>query len=153
MSIRAPQKTRTTILRTVFRLVLGAFLLLAGISHLTVNREAFLAQVPTWLPLEGDFVVIASGIVEIVLGASLLALGRYRVQVGWIVAAFFVAIFPGNISQLVTHTDSFGLNTDLDRTIRLLFQPVLVLWALWSTGAWKAFREYRAGGRTEKQND
>jgi len=153
MSIRAPQKTRTTILRTVFRLVLGAFLLLAGISHLTVNREAFLAQVPTWLPLEGDFVVIASGIVEIILGASLLALGRYRVQVGWIVAAFFVAIFPGNISQLVTHTDSFGLNTDLDRTIRLLFQPVLVLWALWSTGAWKAFREYRAGGRTEKQND
>lgn len=145
MTLLAPQKNRSTIPRTVFRLVLGAFLLLAGISHLTVNREAFLAQVPTWLPLEGDFVVVASGIVEIALGCSLLALGRYRVQVGWIVAAFFVAIFPGNISQLVTHTDSFGLNTDLARTIRLLFQPVLVLWALWSTGAWKALREYRAG--------
>jgi len=153
MTLLAQQTTRTTVLRTVFRLVLGAFLLLAGISHLTVNREAFLAQVPTWLPLEGDLVVVASGIVEIVLGASLLALGRYRVQVGWIVAAFFVAIFPGNISQLVTHTDSFGLNTDLDRTIRLLFQPVLVLWALWSTGAWKALREHRTAGRTEKQND
>ena len=147
MSIRAPQKTRTTILRTVFRLVLGAFLLLAGISHLTVNREAFLAQVPTWLPLEGDFVVIASGIVEIILGASLLALGRYRVQVGWIVALFFVAIFPGNISQLVTQTDSFGLNTDLARGIRLLFQPLLVLWALWSTGAWQAWRRHRAERR------
>jgi len=148
MTLLAPQKKRTTILRTIFRLVLGAFLLLAGISHLTVNREAFLAQVPTWLPLEGDFVVVASGIVEMVLGAALLALGRYRVQVGFIVAAFFVAIFPGNISQLVTHTDSFGLNTDLDRTVRLLFQPVLVLWALWSTGAWKALREYRAAQRT-----
>ena len=149
MTLLAPQKTRTTILRTLFRLVLGAFLLFAGIGHLTVAREAFLAQVPTWLPFDGDFVVVASGIVEILLGASLLALGRYRVQVGWIVAAFFVAIFPGNISQLVTHTDSFGLNTDLDRSIRLLFQPVLVLWALWSTGAWKAWREYRAAQRSQ----
>lgn len=140
MKIFAPQKSRTPVVRTVFRFVLGAFLLFAGISHLTFNREAFLAQVPTWLPLDGDFVVVASGIVEIVLGVSLIALGRYRVQVGWIVAAFFVAIFPGNISQLVTHTDSFGLNTDLARGARLLFQPVLVIWALWSTGAWLAWR-------------
>ena len=145
----APQKNRTTILRTVFRLLLGAFLLLAGVSHLTINREAFLAQVPTGLPLDGDFVVVASGIVEIVLGVSLLALGRYRVQLGWIVAAFFIAIFPGNISQLVTQTDSFGLNTDLARSIRLLFQPVLVLWALWSTGAWLALREHRAGRKNK----
>ena len=151
MTLLAPQK-RTTILRTVFRLVLGAFLLLAGISHLPVNREAFLAQVCTWLPLEGDFVVVASGIVEIVLGAALLALGRYRVQVGVIVAAFFIAIFPGNISQLVTHTDSFGLNTDLDRTIRLVFQPVLVLWALWSTGAWRAWRDLRAVQRNTRRS-
>lgn len=152
MTLLAPQPKRTTILRTAFRLVLGAFLLLAGLSHLTVNREAFLAQVPTWLPLEGDFVVVASGIVEMILGAALLVLGRYRVQVGWIVAAFFVAIFPGNISQLVTQTDSFGLDTDLARAIRLLFQPVLVLWALWSTGAWAAWREYRAG-RTGQRTD
>ncbi|WEO78851.1 hypothetical protein BJQ94_07410 [Cryobacterium sp. SO2] len=149
MTLLAPQK-RTTVLRTIFRVVLGAFLLMAGFSHLTVNREAFLAQVPTWLPLEGDFVVVASGIVEMVLGLSLLALGRYRVQVGVVVALFFIAIFPGNISQLVTHTDSFGLNTDLDRTVRLVFQPVLVLWALWSTGAWKAWREYRAARRSEQ---
>jgi uncharacterized membrane protein len=144
MTLLAPQQERTTVLRTIFRLVLGAFLLLAGISHLTVNREAFLAQVPTWLPLDGDFVVVASGLVEIILGSALLVLGRYRVQVGWIVALFFVAIFPGNISQLVTQTDSFGLNTDLDRSVRLIFQPVLVLWALWSTGAWKAWRHHRA---------
>ncbi|MEO7544742.1 MAG: hypothetical protein ABIT21_00350 [Terrimesophilobacter sp.] len=150
MNIFASQKTRTTLLRTVFRMLLGAFLLFAGISHLTFNREAFLAQVPTWLPLDGDFVVVASGIVEIVLGLALLFLGRYRVQVGWIVAAFFIAIFPGNISQLVTHTDSFGLNTDLARAIRLLFQPVLVLWALWSTGAWKAWRESRDPHRSSK---
>ena len=151
MNFLAARPGRSTVLRTVFRLALGAFLLVAGISHLTVNRQAFLAQVPTWLPLEGDVVVVASGIVEIILGASLLALGRYRVQLGWIVAAFFVAIFPGNISQLVTHTDSFGLNTDLARTIRLLFQPVLVLWALWCTDAWRAWRENRAARRTERR--
>jgi len=137
------QPVSTSLPRTIFRLVLGSFLLLAGISHLTINREAFLAQVPTWLPLEGDFVVVASGIVEIILGLSLLLLGRYKVLVGFVVAAFFVAIFPGNISQLVTHTDSFGLNTDLARGIRLLFQPVLVVWALWATGAWRAFRASR----------
>jgi uncharacterized membrane protein len=151
MKLLAPHQ-RTTIVRTIFRVVLGAFLLTAGIGHLTTAREAFLAQVPTWLPLEGDFVVVASGIVEIILGAALLALGRYRVQVGWIVAAFFVAIFPGNISQLVTQTDSFGLNTDLDRTIRLFFQPVLVLWALWSTGAWRAWRDYRREQRADRSN-
>jgi uncharacterized membrane protein len=145
-----PLPTWSLVLRATFRIVLGVFLLLAGISHLTVNREAFLAQVPTWLPLDGDFVVLASGVVEIILGTALVALGRYRVYVGWIVAAFFVAIFPGNISQLVTHTDSFGLDTDLQRTIRLLFQPVLVLWALWSTGAWRAWRGYRAQKRAEQ---
>jgi len=146
-----PRPARTSLVRTVFRIALGLFLLLAGISHLTVNREAFLAQVPTWLPIDGDVVVVASGIVEIVLGLSLVVLGRYRVQVGWIVAAFFVAIFPGNISQLVTHTDSFGLNTDLARSIRLLFQPVLVIWALWSSGAWQAWRARRRG-RPAQQN-
>ncbi|WP_174235665.1 MULTISPECIES: DoxX family membrane protein [Cryobacterium] len=131
--------------RTTARLILGAFLLLAGISHLTWNRTAFLAQVPQWVPTDGDFVVVASGIVEIVLGIALLTLARRRAQVGWIVAAFFVAIFPGNISQFVTGTDSFGLDSDLGRGIRLAFQPLLVLWALWCTGAWRAWRASRRG--------
>ncbi|WP_104194648.1 hypothetical protein [Cryobacterium sp. M25] len=135
---------RTSIPRLIGRLALGAFLLFAGISHLAWNREAFLAQVPTWLPLEGDFVVVASGLVEIALGLSLLLLARRKVQVGWVVALFFLAIFPGNISQFVTAADSFGLDSDLSRGIRLLFQPVLVAWALWSTGAWRAWRARRA---------
>jgi uncharacterized membrane protein len=96
--------------------------------------------VPHWLPLDGDFVVVASGIVEIILGLALLVLWKHRALVGWVVAAFFVAIFPGNISQLVTSTDSFGLDTDAARAGRLVLQPVLVLWALWSTGAWRAWR-------------
>ena len=134
---------KTTLPQTIGRIALGAFLLLAGVSHLTWSREAFLAQVPPWVPLDGDLVVVASGVVEIALGAALLVLTRLRVQLGWIVAAFFVAVFPGNISQFATRTDSFGLNSDLARGIRLAFQPLLILWALWCTGAWRTWRTAR----------
>jgi uncharacterized membrane protein len=127
------------------QLALGTLLLLAGVSHLTFNRDAFQAQVPSWVPLGPDLVVVLSGIVEIALGLALLALHRWRVAVGWTVAAFFVAIFPGNISQFVTATDSFGLNSDLSRGIRLAFQPLLVLWALWATGAWRDSRHRDSG--------
>jgi uncharacterized membrane protein len=139
-----PASTRTRP-RTVGRLALGAFLAFAGVSHLTTARAEFQAQVPTWVPLDPDTVVVASGVVEVALGAALIAVGgRHRALVGWVVAAFFVAIFPGNISQLVTRTDAFGLDSDAARAVRLLFQPLLVAWALWSTGAWRAWREHRA---------
>jgi uncharacterized membrane protein len=126
--------------RTIGRIGLGAALVFAGISHLSFARDSFQAQVPEWLPFDKDFVVLASGIVEIGLGASLVGLPRQKVAVGFIVAAFFIAIFPGNISQLVTRTDAFGLTSDASRAIRLVFQPLLVLWALWSTGAFAAWR-------------
>jgi uncharacterized membrane protein len=122
--------------RLIARVLLGAALLFAGLGHLIFARDAFQAQVPTWLPFDPDFVVVASGVVEVLLGAALVVLPRWRVPLGWIAAAFFVAVFPGNISQFVTGTDSFGLNDDMSRFIRLLFQPLLVVWALWSTAAW-----------------
>ena len=123
------------------RLLLGAALIFAGVSHLTFARATFQAQVPTWLPLDADFVVLASGVVEISLGIALTSLGKRQAVVGTITALFFIAIFPGNISQYLTHTDAFGLNTDEARLIRLFFQPLLVLWALWSTGAWAWIRK------------
>jgi uncharacterized membrane protein len=129
--------------RSIARYVLGAVLILAGVSHLSFARTAFYAQVPRWLPLDADFVVISSGIVEIALGVSLLMLTRWRVQVGWVVAIFFVVVFPGNVSQFATHTNAFGLDSDLARGVRLLFQPLLVVWALWCTGAWRGLRRQR----------
>ncbi len=124
--------------RHIARLALGLMLGFAGVSHLTFARTDFQAQVPDWVPLGTDFVVLASGVVEIALGAALVFLVRQRHLVGWTVAAFFVAIFPGNISQFMTGTDAFGLDSDLARGIRLLFQPALVAWALWSTGqSWR----------------
>ncbi len=132
--------------RTIGRVLLGLFLIGAGVGHLTIARQAFQAQVPPWLPFDVDFVVVASGIVEITLGLALILLARYRVAVGWVVALFFLAIFPGNISQLFEHTGTNGWDnpTAIALGIRLLFQPLLVAWALWSTGAWEAWRARRS---------
>ena len=128
------------IAQRVGQVVLGLALAYAGFTHLTSSRLEFQAQVPTVFKDYADFVVLASGIVEIVLGLSLLGLWRYRVQVGLIVAAFFVAVFPGNISQYINQVDAFGLDSDRARLTRLFFQPALVIWALWSTGAWRSYR-------------
>lgn len=139
------QSSSTSLPRTVGRLALGGFLAFTGTAHLTVAREEFQAQVPGWIPVSPDVVVIGSGVAEIALGAALLAAPRrHRPLVGWAVAAFFVAVFPGNISQYATGTDAFGLDSDTARAARLAFQPLLVAWALWSTGAWRAWRHPRA---------
>ena len=134
-------KSGTSWLQTLFRVLLGAFLVYAGTGHLTWLRAEFQAQVPPWIPLDPDLVVVLSGIVEIALGAALIFLSRYRVALGWITAVFFILIFPGNIAQFTQHRDAFGLNSDLARLIRLFFQPLLVIWALWATGAWRAWRD------------
>ena len=121
------------LIRKATQILLGATLIYTGTLHLTTRRIEFQAQVPTWLPLSPDFVVIASGFVEIALGLALISLRRRR-EVGIATALFFIAIFPGNINQYINGIDAFGLDTDQSRLIRLFFQPLLVLWALWSTG-------------------
>jgi uncharacterized membrane protein len=121
-------------MRKLFQVLLGLTLCYTGFLHLTSKRSEFQAQVPSWLPLDPDFVVIASGIVEIILGLALLTLWKFRKQVGIATAIFFLLIFPGNVWQYLDGIDAFGLNTDTERGVRLLFQPVLVLWALWATG-------------------
>jgi len=144
----AHSSTRRT-LSAVAQVVLGAGLLIAGTGHLTKQRQEFQAQVPSWFPADPDTVVVASGIVELALGGALIATWKQpaRAVVGGTAAAFFVAVFPGNIAQLTGHVDAFGLDTDTKRAIRLVFQPVLVAWALASTDAVRVLREVRAPGR------
>ena len=124
-------------MKTVARIALAAAMLFAGISHLTFARRDFQAQVPEVLTqefgLDADDVVIVSGVVEVAFGAALLALPRERSRIGALLAAFFVAVFPGNISQFLEQKDGFGLDTDTKRAVRLAFQPLLVAWALWAT--------------------
>lgn len=127
-----------TTIQNVLRVILGLFMTLAGIGHLTFQREEFQAQVPRWLPEDPafmDFVVISSGVVEIALGLAMIFWVNQKVKVGIALAVFYVLIFPGNISQYTNGIDAFGLDTDTKRLVRLFFQPVLILWALWSTDA------------------
>ena len=147
----SPEVTPTSLphagIRAVGRWLLAGALAYAGFGHFR-NAEEFLAQVPPWLPFP-EAIVAISGVVEISLAVALLFLSKQRVVVGWVTAAFFIIIFPGNISQLVTGTDAFGLDSDLARAIRLLFQPLLVIWALWCTGAWHAWRQSRSDQPSE----
>ncbi len=129
----AGQTGRVTLARTLARLALGSAMVFAGTAHLTFARAEFQAQVPDWFPVDEDLTVLGSGVVEIGLGAALIAAPRARRPVvGGLLAAFFVAIFPGNIAQYVEGTDAFGLDTDTKRLVRLFFQPVLVVLALWT---------------------
>ena len=135
--------------KLIFSLPLGAFMTYAGISHLTFNRQEFVAQVPTWLqfsPGFTDFVVLASGVVEIAFGLGIIFLvAKKRAIAGALLALFYVAIFPCNINQYVNHINAFGLNTDNLRLIRLFFQPVLIFLALWTTGGWKYWKLWAKG--------
>ena len=140
------------LLRVVARVALGAALIGAGISHLTTSRQEFQAQVPSWLPLDADFVVLASGVVEIALGFLLLSWGRLAAAAGLTTALFFIAIFPGNINQYLEGIDAFGLDTDTARFVRLFFQPLLVVWALWSSSAPALVRDLRAR-RSQRTTD
>lgn len=128
-------------IKNLIRIGLGAFMLLAGIGHLTYARETFQAQVPDWIPLSKDFVVLASGIVEIALGLGMIFLTKQKRKVGMILAIFYVLVFPGNIAQYMEHRDGFGLDTDTKRLIRLLFQPMLIFLAAYSTDALKLFKK------------
>ncbi|HEY0934357.1 MAG TPA: hypothetical protein VGD91_11505 [Trebonia sp.] len=123
-------------LRGIARVGLGLVLAGAGVVHLTIGRQEFTAQVPETLvkalPVGTDAVVLGSGAVEIALGAALAGLPGQRRRLGAVAAAYFVAIFPGNISQLLKHADAFGLDSDGKRLARLFFQPVLVLWSLFA---------------------
>ena len=135
------------LIKSLLALLLGAFLLSAGTSHLGSNRTEFLAQVPTWLPLDPDFVVVASGLVEITLGALLITTAlifkKYRAVVGVIAGVFFILIFPGNINQYLNQIDAFGLDTDTKRFIRLLFQPPLVALALWCSDGLRLLKKLK----------
>jgi uncharacterized membrane protein len=127
-------KMQDKIIKKAARILLGGSLIFAGISHLTFARKAFKAQVPDWVPLKIDDTVVYSGIAEIALGSALvLTPEKYEATVGKVAAAFFTAVFPGNISQHTNHRSAFGLDTNNKRLVRLLFQPVLVYWALKST--------------------
>jgi len=125
---------KTTPLQDVARYMLGTFMVGAGVGHLTFVRKSFQAQVPDWVPQTKDTVVLESGVVEIGLGLLMLFNKQYKVPMGVGLAAFYAAVFPGNIHQYLSSLPALSLNTERKRYVRLFFQPVLIGVALWSTG-------------------
>ncbi|MCC8088427.1 MAG: DoxX family membrane protein [Rikenellaceae bacterium] len=133
---------KTTKLQNTARILLGTMLAFAGTSHLTFAREDFQAQVPDWVPMNKDTVVVLSGYGEIALGLALILMKKKKLT-GVGASAFFAAVFPGNVSQYTHHRSAFGLDTDKKRFIRLLFQPVLIAWALYASGVFNEKRNMK----------
>jgi len=142
---------RSTRFRSVTRFVLGGALIFAGLGHLTFSRVEFQAQVPDWVGVDKDVVVILSGLVEIALGLALIIVRRHRALLGLGAGLFFIAVFPGNISQFIDGHDAFGLNSNGARRNRLFFQPVLIAWAWWSTNAFAALPSRWAGDSSARR--
>lgn len=137
---------QTNAIQNISRILLGVFMLYAGIGHLTFLRTEFQAQVPIWITTDKsfmDFIILSSGVVEIIFGVLMIIGRKLKVKTGIALAIFYVLIFPGNINQYVNQIDSFGLNTNNQRLIRLFFQPILILWALWSTGTIKFLKQLK----------
>lgn len=135
------EKTHTTTAQDAARYVLGTFMVGAGVGHLTFARKPFQAQVPDWVPQNKDTVVLESGVVEIGLGLLLLFNKRYKAPMGVGLAAFYAAVFPGNIHQYLSSLSALSLDTERKRYVRLFFQPVLMGVALWSCGVFNAKRK------------
>lgn len=124
-------------MKNLVRIGMGLMMIAAGIGHLTFVRKTFQVQVPDFVPFSKDFTVLASGVVEILLGLSLIFAGKKKKEFGLFLAIFFVLIFPGNIHQYTEKLDGFGLNTDGKRFARLFMQPFLIALVLYATDGWK----------------
>ncbi len=133
-----PRRRGLTV-RSVARGLLALLLVGAGVSHMTWGRRGYRIVVPGWatqlLHTDKDLIVVASGAVEVLLGTAVVAFPRERRRIGAAIAAFFVAVFPGNVHQWRTGRSAPGLTTDRARFVRLFLQVPLVAWAWWSTRA------------------
>ena len=138
------------VLTTVGRFALGGFLIFASLGHFLSANE-FLAQVPPWMPAP-ELVVLLSGVVELALGCAIIfSPKKWLPTIGWVTAAFFVVIFPGNLWQYFEGRDAFGLDSDAARLVRLIFQPLLIVWALWATGAFASWRRQVSTSAEQKR--
>lgn len=130
----APTPPAPALSQQVARFSAGAGLAFAGVAHLTFARRGFRAQVPPWMPMDADDVIMLSGAVEVALGAGLITVPKHRRPLAGITAAFLAGVFPGNVSQYINRVDGLGLDTDGKRFVRLFFQPLMCAVALHAGG-------------------
>ena len=116
--------------RTIARVVLATAFFAAGALHL-VAPGGFIAITPTWVPFASEVIAI-TGICEI-LGALALLVPRLRRVAGIMLALYALCVFPANIKQAVDGVAIGGVVLGPGYHVpRLLFQPVIIWWALWA---------------------
>lgn len=119
--------------RTILRLLLVAAYLVAGVLHVAVPKP-FLGITPSWVPYP-EQVIALTGLCEIA-GSIGLLVPRTRWWAGVMLAAYAVCVYPANVKHAVDFVEhgrgGLGLGYHIPR---LLFQPVIVWWALFAGGA------------------
>ena len=135
---------KTSISQNILRVILGLIMIYIGIAHLSFRRIEFQAQVPRWLTSDEnliDMIILISGYIEIIFGVLMVWGGKFKAKTGLVLGIFYVLVFPGNINQYIHEIDGLRMYSNNERFLRLLFQPVLIFWALWSTNALKFFKK------------
>ncbi|MEK6278331.1 MAG: DoxX family protein [Actinomycetota bacterium] len=116
--------------------LLAAFFVFAGAMHF-LRRSDYEAIVPPYVPRHREAVTV-SGVAEIAGGLAVIAPSTRRFAGPWLVA-LLAAVFPANLQMAVNPKQVKGL--ELGRIprwalwVRLLLQPLMMLWA------WRATRD------------
>ncbi len=116
-------------IRPIARWVLTTTFLVAGVLHVLAPAP-FLDITPAWVPF-APVVIALTGLAEIA-GAVGLMIPRLRRAAGIGLALYAACVFPANIQHAIS---DLGLAEPVlgwaYHGPRLLFQPVIVWWALW----------------------
>jgi uncharacterized membrane protein len=119
--------------RAVMRWLMAAFYIAAGTGHL-IRPEAFLPIVPDFVPLPRETILI-TGLCELA-GAVALLTPRLRKLAGIMLALYALGVWPANIKHALEGIDLPPIpDTWWYHGPRLAFQPVLMWWALFCSGA------------------
>ena len=123
-------RPRLEAIRTALRWLLGAAYLIAGIAHVA-SPSGFLKITPGWVPYPAT-VILLTGLCEIAGASALAFIPPLRRAAAIGLALYAVCVFPANVNHAM-HDIAIG-GTHLSwwyHGPRLLFQPVIIWWALW----------------------
>ena len=124
-------------IKKVSLIVLITGYLAAGINHFR-NPASYLNIIPGYIPYPITANMV-SGVLEI-LFALLLILPKTRFYAAWGIILLLVAFLPVHIDMIANAPLKLGTLTvtPLLAWLRLLLQPVLMLWAWWHTRPYAA---------------
>jgi len=118
--------------RAVMRWILAAFYSAAGIAHLVVP-EKLLAITPSWVPFAAQ-VIFVTGLCELA-GSVALVTKPLRWWAGVAMAAYALCVWPANLKHAVDGIElPYVTNSWFYHGPRLVFQPVIIWWALYCSG-------------------